>query len=79
MPENITDRTVFSLLEVQRSIQKTLTDRYGSSFWIKAEMNKLNYYKQSGHCYPELVEKQAGQSDCPDEKRALARRFRAHQ
>lgn len=58
MPENITDRTVFSLLEVQRSIQKTLTDRYGSSFWVKAEMNKLNYYKQSGHCYPELVEKQ---------------------
>ena len=60
MPENITDRTVFSLLEVQRSIQKTLTDRYGSSFWVKAEMNKLNYYKQSGHCYPELVEKQQG-------------------
>lgn len=60
MPENITDRTVFSLLEVQRSIQKTLTDRYGSSFWVKAEMNKLNYYKQSGHCYPELVEKQEG-------------------
>lgn len=60
MPETITDRTVFSLLEVQRSIQKTLTDRYSSSFWVKAEMNKLNYYKQSGHCYPELVEKQQG-------------------
>lgn len=60
MPEEITERTVFSLLEVQRSIQKTLTDRYGSSFWVKAEMNKLNYYKQSGHCYPELVEKQQG-------------------
>ena len=60
MPETITDRTVFSLLEVQLSIQKTLTDRYSSSFWVKAEMNKLNYYKQSGHCYPELVEKQQG-------------------
>ena len=28
--------------------------------WIQAELNKLNYYKQSGHCFPELVEKQEG-------------------
>ncbi len=25
-----------------------------------AEMNKLNYYSHSGHCYPELVEKREG-------------------
>ncbi len=60
MPETINDRTIFSLLEVTTSIQKTIADRYKSSFWIKAEMNKLNYYKQSGHCYPELVEKKNG-------------------
>ena len=51
------DIKVFSLLEVLKSIQKTLFDRYTSSFWVKAEINKLNFYKQSGHCYPELVEK----------------------
>jgi exodeoxyribonuclease VII large subunit len=60
MSEKINDKTVFSLLEVTKSIQKALTDRYKSAFWVKAEMNKLNFYKHSGHCYPELVEKKDG-------------------
>jgi exodeoxyribonuclease VII large subunit len=60
MPEIDDNRSVFSLLEVTKSIQKTISERYTSSFWVKAEMNKLNYYKQSGHCYPELVEKKEG-------------------
>ncbi len=60
MPEIVNDRQIFSLLEVTRSIQKTLAERYKSSFWVKAEMNKLNHYPQSGHCYPELVEKKEG-------------------
>lgn len=60
MPELINDKTIFSLLEVTKSIQKTISDRYKSLFWVKAEMNKLNHYKHSGHCYPELVEKKDG-------------------
>ena len=60
MPEKLTGNTVFTLLEVTKSIQKTIAERYTSSFWVKAEMNKLNYYKQSGHCFPELVEKKDG-------------------
>jgi exodeoxyribonuclease VII large subunit len=60
MPEKINDKTIFSLLEVTNSIKKTLAERYKSSFWIKAEMNKLNHYSQSGHCFPELVEKKDG-------------------
>lgn len=60
MPEKLNDKEIFSLVEVTKSIQKTLSERYTSSFWVKAEMNKLNYYKHSGHCYPELVEKQEG-------------------
>ncbi|MGN0003903.1 MAG: exodeoxyribonuclease VII large subunit [Sphingobacterium composti] len=60
MPEKANDKTIFSLLEVTKSIQKTLADRYKSLYWIKAEMNKLNHYKHSGHCYPELVEKKEG-------------------
>ena len=51
---------VFSLLQVTKSIQKTIADRYGSAFWVRAEMNKLNRYQHSGHCYPELVEKKDG-------------------
>jgi exodeoxyribonuclease VII large subunit len=54
------ERKIFSLLEVTQSIQRTLTERYGSVFWVKAEMNKLNHYPHSGHCYPDLVEKKDG-------------------
>lgn len=54
------DRKIFSLLEVTQSIQRTLAQRYTTTFWVKAEMNKLNHYPHSGHCYPELVEKQDG-------------------
>lgn len=60
MPEVVENRTIFSLLEVTRSIQKTIAERYKSLYWIKAEMNKLNHYSHSGHCYPELVEKTEG-------------------
>jgi len=60
MPETIDNKNVFSLQEVALSIQSTLAARYGSSFWVKAEMNKLNYYPKSGHCYPDLVEKTEG-------------------
>lgn len=60
MPEVVENKTIFSLLEVSRSVQKTIADRYKSLYWIKAEMNKLNHYTHSGHCYPELVEKKDG-------------------
>lgn len=60
MPETVDEKRVFSLLEVTASIQKTLSNRYTSSFWVKAEMNKLNFYPHSGHCYPDLVEKAEG-------------------
>jgi len=60
MPEKTPDRTIFSLLEVSQSIQKSLAERYTSAYWIKAEMNKLNYYSHSGHCYPELLDKADG-------------------
>jgi exodeoxyribonuclease VII large subunit len=60
MTENINGKPVYTLFEVTKSIQKTISERYRSSYWIKAEMNKLNFYSQSGHCYPELVEKESG-------------------
>jgi len=60
MPEFIADKRIFSLAEVSRSIQKTIAERYQSLYWIKAELNKLNYYAHSGHCYPDLLEKKEG-------------------
>jgi len=60
MPSSFQNITVFSLKEVANSIQKTLGLRYSKSYWIKAEMIKLNFYSYSGHCYPDLVEKKEG-------------------
>ena len=60
MPEIINNKNTFSLIEVTKSIQKTLAERYKSSFWVQAEMSKLNHYTHSGHCYPDLVEKRDG-------------------
>ena len=60
MPEQENNKTVYSLFELTRDIQKTIAEKYKSSYWIKAEMSKLNFYRQSGHCYPELVEKKDG-------------------
>lgn len=60
MPTTVNDKQVFSLLEVMNSIRQTLKKRYGSRYWVKAEMNKLNYYPRSGHCYPDLLQKADG-------------------
>jgi len=60
MSEKVQNKTVYSLLEVLESIRRTLAERYTSPFWVKAEMNKLNYYIHSGHCYPDLLEKRDG-------------------
>ncbi|MCK5839721.1 MAG: exodeoxyribonuclease VII large subunit [Bacteroidales bacterium] len=57
MPEKLVDKTLYSLKEVADSIQKSISDRYQGSYWIKAELAKLNQYPHSGHCYPDLVEK----------------------
>ena len=60
MADLFNNKPVFTLLQVTTSIQKTLAERYTSTFWVKAEMNKLNHYSHSGHSYPELLEKKEG-------------------
>ncbi|PKP53647.1 MAG: exodeoxyribonuclease VII large subunit [Bacteroidetes bacterium HGW-Bacteroidetes-1] len=60
MPENINNRQIFTLKEVALSIQNTIANRYKATFWVKAEMNKLNHYPHSGHCYPDLLYKEDG-------------------
>jgi exodeoxyribonuclease VII large subunit len=60
MPEILEGKRIFTLLEVSRGIQATIAKKFPESYWIKAEMNKLGFYAQSGHCFPELVEKKEG-------------------
>ncbi|GAB5417320.1 MAG: exodeoxyribonuclease VII large subunit [Crocinitomicaceae bacterium] len=50
---------VFTLRQVVSSIRKTLEERYQSEYWVKTEMHKLGK-TPSGHCYPELVQKEDG-------------------
>lgn len=50
---------VFTLQQVVSSIRKTIEERYQSEYWVKAEMHKLGK-TPSGHCYPELVQKEDG-------------------
>lgn len=54
------ETNIYSLSDIARNIRKTLAERYADAYWISAEMNKLNYYSQSGHCFPELLEKHDG-------------------
>lgn len=50
----------YSLSELAGSLSSQIKKTYSKSYWITAEISKLNYYPQSGHCYPQLVEKKNG-------------------
>ncbi len=52
----MSEKKIFTLEQVARSIKKTLEERYQSTYWVKAEMHKLNRFP-SGHAFPELVQK----------------------
>ncbi len=57
MPE----RTIYKLSEVTASLESVIRKTYANkSFWIKTEIVRLNHYTHSGHCYPDLVEKDKG-------------------
>ena len=50
---------IFTLNQVVSSIRKTIEKRYQRTYWVKAEMHKLNRYP-SGHCFAELLQKEDG-------------------
>jgi len=56
----MTTQKIFTLSQVTSSIEKTLSQRYTSTFWVAAEMNRLGFQPGSGHAFPELVEKKEG-------------------
>lgn len=51
---------IYPLSSVTKAIENLIAKHANNFIWIKAEIVKLNYYKQSGHCYPDLVEKVDG-------------------
>lgn len=55
--ETFNGKSVYTLTQVAQSIQSMIERTYKYPYYIKAEMVKLNPYR-TGHCYPELVEKE---------------------
>ncbi len=47
----------FTLKQITNSIKTTIEQRYARTYWVTAEMHKLNRTRK-GHCYPELVQKE---------------------
>jgi exodeoxyribonuclease VII large subunit len=58
--ETFQDRPIYALSEITKSIESVIGKNYNHAYYIKAEILKLNHYPHSGHCYPELVEKENG-------------------
>ncbi|NEW79421.1 MAG: exodeoxyribonuclease VII large subunit [Gelidibacter sp.] len=51
---------IYKLSSVTKAIENLIAKHANTYIWIKAEIVKLNYYKSSGHCYPDLIEKVDG-------------------
>jgi exodeoxyribonuclease VII large subunit len=60
MSEEKSSKKFYNLSQIMGSISSVINRTYSKPYWIKAEMIKLNYYKKSGHCYPDLAEKEGG-------------------
>jgi len=58
--ETFQERPIYALSEITKSLESVVAKNYNRAYYIKAEILKLNYYPHSGHCYPELVEKENG-------------------
>ncbi|MFM7235122.1 MAG: exodeoxyribonuclease VII large subunit, partial [Flavobacteriales bacterium] len=58
MPEIIAGKKAYTLLDLAQSIQRMFTAHFNRTYWVKAEINKLNYYSRTGHCHPELLQKE---------------------
>ncbi len=54
------ERKHHTLSQLAASLSSQIAKTYSTSYWIVAEISKLNHYPQSGHCYPQLVEKRNG-------------------
>jgi exodeoxyribonuclease VII large subunit len=50
------------LAELAGMIEGVISTSFDRGYWIKAEMARLNLYPESGHCYPDLVEKVGGKT-----------------
>lgn len=67
----------FSLKQVTNIIQSKIELQFPSSFWVRAEINRLGHNPHSQHAYPELVEKENGKIVAQIGATLFARTFQA--
>ena len=60
--ETFNEHPIYTLSEIGASLRSVIAKNYPRAYYIKAEIIKLNFYPRSGHCYPELVEKEGTQT-----------------
>ncbi len=53
-------KQIFPLSKLTAAIERVINTHCSKIVWVKAEIVRLNLYKHTGHCFPELVEKQDG-------------------
>lgn len=53
-------KQIFPLSKLTAAIENVINTYCNKVVWVKAEIVRLNYYKHTGHCFPELVEKKDG-------------------
>ncbi len=53
-------KQIFPLSKLTEAIENVINRYCSKVVWVKAEIVKLNHYPQTGHCYPDLVEKRDG-------------------
>ncbi len=53
-------KQIFPLSKLTAAIENVINTHCNKIVWVKAEIVRLNHYKHTGHCFPELVEKKDG-------------------
>lgn len=53
-------KQIFPLSKLTAAIENVINTHCSKIVWVKAEIVRLNHYKHTGHCFPELVEKKDG-------------------
>lgn len=55
------EQNSYSLFELLRRVKQSLSYSFPETYWVKAETSDLRVNNFSGHCYLELIEKEASQ------------------
>ncbi len=59
-PQIFDNKKIWRLSQVTDSLQTVVKKAYSAKYWIIASIARLGYIRSTGHCYPELIEKNDG-------------------